>query len=291
MHVRATGSTTEPEVFEGVRCYDGEKAWSVRHKEHLQRFEDSARMYFLDLPFTRRRSAKRPGADPARTGCVTATSAAGLPAATARWAFTRSQLRSKSSSPSGPGAPTSARTAETRHPGQGFFPCRVSSASLIPGTKASGQYLNSILAKTESAKAGYEKAILLDERGMVCEGSGENIFMVKEGKVYTPPQSLRSSTGSPQVGHLGSSRTRAAGHRAGHRRSEPLPGRRIFMCGTAAEVVPVREVGDHPLGDPGEVTRLVQQGYEDAIYGRSPNTRNGSTWSANRRRRPEPSTV
>ena len=57
---------------------------------------------------------------------------------------------------------------------------------MIPAAKASGQYLNSILAKIEADKAGYEEGILLDQRGMVCEGTGENLFIVKEGVVATP---------------------------------------------------------------------------------------------------------
>src|SRR5205085_7316615 len=65
---------------------------------------------------------------------------------------------------------------------------RISPDSLIPHAKASGQYLNSILAKIESHKAGYEEAILLDDNGHVCEGSGENIFVVRDGVIYTPPQ-------------------------------------------------------------------------------------------------------
>ena len=74
---------------------------------------------------------------------------------------------------------------------------RISADGLIPHAKASGQYLNSILAKTESANAGYDEAILLDERGFVCEGSGENIFVVRDGEIVTPGRtSPRSSTGS-----------------------------------------------------------------------------------------------
>jgi branched-chain amino acid aminotransferase len=65
---------------------------------------------------------------------------------------------------------------------------RISPDSLIPHAKASGQYLNSILAKIESHKAGYEEAILLDDKGYVCEGSGENIFVVRDGRILTPPQ-------------------------------------------------------------------------------------------------------
>jgi branched-subunit amino acid aminotransferase/4-amino-4-deoxychorismate lyase len=66
---------------------------------------------------------------------------------------------------------------------------RISPDSLIPQSKASGQYLNSVLAKIESQKAGYEEAILLDDHGNVCEGSGENIFVVRDGEIVTPPQS------------------------------------------------------------------------------------------------------
>src|SRR6185312_15667125 len=64
---------------------------------------------------------------------------------------------------------------------------RISPDSLIPHAKASGQYLNSVLAKVESLKAGYEEAILLDDHGYVCEGSGENIFLLRDGEIATPP--------------------------------------------------------------------------------------------------------
>src|SRR6202035_3923505 len=66
----------------------------------------------------------------------------------------------------------------------------------IPHAKASGQYLNSVLAKIESHKAGYQEAILLDSHGFVCEGSGENIYLVKDGVVLTPPRRAGFSTGS-----------------------------------------------------------------------------------------------
>src|SRR3954451_17587664 len=65
---------------------------------------------------------------------------------------------------------------------------RISPASLMPHAKACGQYLNSVLAKIESIKGGYEEAILLDDHGHVCEGTGENVFVVKDGVLSTPPQ-------------------------------------------------------------------------------------------------------
>ena len=74
---------------------------------------------------------------------------------------------------------------------------RISPDSLIPQAKASGQYLNSVLAKIESHKAGYEEAILLDDRGKVCEGTGENLFVVRDGVIpprRSPPRSSTAST-------------------------------------------------------------------------------------------------
>src|SRR6202042_1384666 len=65
---------------------------------------------------------------------------------------------------------------------------RISPDSLIPHAKASGQYLNSVLAKVESVKAGYDEAILLDDNGHVCEGTGENVYLVRDGEIVTPGQ-------------------------------------------------------------------------------------------------------
>src|SRR5205823_7991009 len=64
---------------------------------------------------------------------------------------------------------------------------RISSDSLIPHAKACGQYLNSVLAKVEASKAGYDEAILLDQKGVVCEGTGENVFVIRDGEIFTPP--------------------------------------------------------------------------------------------------------
>jgi len=79
---------------------------------------------------------------------------------------------------------------------EGLLVERISSRSLIPAAKASGQYLNSVLAKIESVKAGYDEAILLDEHGHVCEGTGENIYIVRDGAILTRPTRPRSSMGS-----------------------------------------------------------------------------------------------
>lgn len=273
VHVLSHGLHYGTGVFEGIRCYDGEKGPAVfRHREHLERFSDSARMYFLDLPFStdeiaeavrgliRRNGLRdcyiRPLAfrGYGEMGLYAKTAPVELIIAVWPWGAYLGEA--------GKEYGIRAKVSSWR---------RISSSGLIPHAKASGQYLNSILAKTESANAGYEEAILLDERGFVCEGSGENIFVVKNGKVATPPQvasildgitrksvmQILEDNGFPVI-----ERDIA--------RSELYHADEIFMCGTAAEIVPVREVDDHPVGDPGEVTRLVQARYEDAIYGRAP---------------------
>ena len=102
-----------------------------------------------------------------------------------------------------------------------------SPATADPARQGSGQYLNSILAKTEAAKAGYDEAILLDERGFVCEGSGENIFVVREGEIVTPPQTASILDGINRKSVIQiAARPRLHGGRARHRPRRALPRRR-----------------------------------------------------------------
>lgn len=95
--------------------------------------------------------------------------------------------------------------------------------------------------------------------------------MVKEGAVFTPPQVASILDGVTRKSVIRILRDR--GIEVVERdiaRSELYLADEVFMCGTAAEVVPVREIDDHPLGEPGEITRAVQAAYDDAIYGRTP---------------------
>jgi branched-chain amino acid aminotransferase len=149
---------------------------------------------------------------------------------------------------------------------------RISADSLIPHAKASGQYLNSVLAKIESHKAGYEEAILLDSLGHVCEGSGENIYIVREGKIVTPPQTAGILEGVNRRAVIQIARD--LGFEVVERdvaRAELYLADEVFLTGTAAELVPVREIDDHAIADgkPGEITRAVQSVFDDALYGRA----------------------
>jgi branched-chain amino acid aminotransferase len=149
---------------------------------------------------------------------------------------------------------------------------RISSAAVIPAAKATGQYVNSVLAKIEASKAGYEEAILLDERGMVCEGSGENLFVVKDGVIATPGFAADILGGINRASVI--TIARDLGYELVERdiaRGELYLADEVFMTGTAAELTPLREVDDRAVGtgEPGEVTRAIQSVFEDALHGRS----------------------
>ena len=129
-----------------------------------------------------------------------------------------------------------------------------------------------MLAKVESLKAGYEEAILLDEHGHVCEGTGENLYVVRDGEIATPGQHNSILDGITRrsliqiAGDLGYQIVERNVARA-----ELYLAEEVFMSGTAAELVPVVEIDDHKVGSgkPGEVTRLLQGAFDDAIHGRS----------------------
>ena len=149
---------------------------------------------------------------------------------------------------------------------------RISPDSLIPHAKAIGQYLNSVLAKVESVKAGYEEAILLDDHGHVCEGTGENVYIVRDGVISTPGQhnSILDGITRRSVMQI----AQDLGYEVVERnvaRAEMYLADEVFLSGTAAEIVPVREVDDHKVGTgkPGEITRVLQAAFDDAIHGRS----------------------
>lgn len=140
--------------------------------------------------------------------------------------------------------------------------------SLPPAAKATGQYINSILAKVEAVKAGYEEAILLDHNGNLSEGSGENLFVVRGGAIYTPP--IASDVLEGLTRDVVFRIARDQGIPAAEKtmvRSELYGADEAFVTGTAAEIVPLREVDDRPLGEPGPVTRTVQEIFYGIIKG------------------------
>jgi branched-chain amino acid aminotransferase len=148
---------------------------------------------------------------------------------------------------------------------------RISPDSLIPHAKATGQYLNSVLAKVEASKAGYQEAILLDSHGFVSEGTGENIYAVQNGVIVTPPQTAGILDGISRKSILQIAGD--LGYQVVERnlaRAELCLADEVFLSGTAAELVPVREIDDHAIGsgEPGPITRELQRVFDDALHGR-----------------------
>ena len=261
-------------VFEGVRCYDTEIGPAIfRHQDHVDRLYKSAALYYMDIPFEREQIRRATLETVARNGLRSCyirplvyrgygtmglfPLEARVDVAVAVWEWgaylgeegKREGIRAKVSSWR-----------------------RISPESLIPHAKAGGQYLNSVLAKIETHKAGYDEAILLDDHGHVCEGSGENIYVVQDGVIHTPPQTASILDGINRRSIIQIATD--LGFRVVERdlaRAELYLADEVFLSGTAAELVPVREIDDHRVGDghPGEITRAVQTTFDDALHGRA----------------------
>ncbi len=137
-------------------------------------------------------------------------------------------------------------------------------------SKISGNYVNSVLAKNEVKQAGYDEAIMLDTEGYVSEGSGENIFIVREGRIKTTPNtSILPGITRDSVLTIARDREMPVSEER-FSRDELYMADEAFLTGTAAEVTPIREVDDRKIGRgcPGQVTRDVQQAFFDVIKGK-----------------------
>ncbi|HEX2698879.1 MAG TPA: branched-chain amino acid transaminase [Acidimicrobiales bacterium] len=140
--------------------------------------------------------------------------------------------------------------------------------AMPPAAKGTGMYINSSMAKVEALKAGYDEAILLSPQGYVSECTGENIFVVKRGRIVTPPVSAGALAGITQDSVMTIARDLGIECEVGHiLRSDLYTADEAFLSGTAAEVVPIRSVDDREIGEPGPVTRQIQDVFFAAIKG------------------------
>jgi branched-chain amino acid aminotransferase len=273
VHVLSHGLHYGTGVFEGIRAYDTEAGTAVfRHRDHLERLMTSAELYYLPMPF---------GVEELRAATNELIRRNGLTSCYIRPIAFRGYGEMGLFAKGSPVEVTIATWPWGAYLGEdgkrnGIRAKvsswrRISPDGLIPHAKASGQYLNSILAKTEAANAGYEEAILLDQRGNVCEGSGENIFLVREGEIVTPPHTASILDGVNRRSVIQIARD--LGYPVLERnvgRSELYLAEEIFLTGTAAELVPVREIDDHPVKAPGEITAVIAAKFDDALHGRAP---------------------
>jgi branched-chain amino acid aminotransferase len=274
IHVLTHGLHYGTGVFEGVRCYDTELGPAVfRNAEHVERLFRSAALYYMDIPFSPEQLRAATLELVARNGLRSCyirpivyrgygtmglnplDATVDVTIACWEWGVYLGE--------EGASKGVRAKVSSWR---------RISSDSLIPHAKASGQYLNSVLAKVEAVKSDYDEAILLDDHGYVSEGTGENVYIVRDGVIATPGQSNGILDGITRRSMIALARD--LGYTVIERdvaRAELYLADEVFLSGTAAEIVPVREVDDHKVGTgkPGEITRVLQSAFDDAIHGRS----------------------
>ena len=145
---------------------------------------------------------------------------------------------------------------------------RHSPNAMPPAAKGTGMYINSQMAKIEAIKSGYDEAILLSPQGYVSECTGENIFLVNDGVITTPPTAAGALEGITQDSVATIARDFGYEvHATNILRSDLYTCDEAFLTGTAAEVVPIRSVDDREIGDPGPVTRKIQETYAATVRG------------------------
>jgi branched-chain amino acid aminotransferase len=257
-------------VFEGIRTYETSQGPAVfRLTDHIKRLFDSARIFMLDIPFsvdelveatkeTVRVNALsscyvRPlvylgygemGLNP--LPCPVQVSIAVWP-----WGAYLGEEGLKH------GVRMKVSSWQRHHPN-----------ALPPAAKGTGMYINSSLAKVEALKAGYDEAILLNPQGFVSECTGENLFVVQDGRVLTPPVSAGALAGITQQCVQAIATDLGFDYEVANLlRSDLYTADEAFLSGTAAEVVPIRSVDDRELGEPGPVTRAIQETYFAAVKG------------------------
>ncbi len=273
VHVLTHGLHYGTGVFEGVRCYETPKGPAIfRGLPHMERLVRSAKLYYMDLEYSAEELlelTKQVVVKNGLTDCYIRPLAfrgygeMGLFPLNSKIEYSISAWE-WASYLGDEGKKNGIRAMISSWE-------RMSARSFIPQSKASGQYLNSILAKLEAHHAGYQEAILLDERGMVCEGTGENIFVVRNGEIATPGlnSAILEGVNRDAVMQIAGD----LGYEVVVRdvtRTELIIADEVFMTGTAAELVPVREIDDHTIGEPGPITRQLQAKFEDALHGRAP---------------------
>jgi len=139
--------------------------------------------------------------------------------------------------------------------------------------KITGQYVNSVLAKREAMSAGFHEAIMLDSQGYVAEGTGENLFVVMKGEIYTPPAGASILAGITRETLITIAREAELTVREeALTRTQLYIADEVFMCGTAAEVTPVREIDGRKIGagERGPIATRIQSDYFDAVRGNNP---------------------
>jgi branched-chain amino acid aminotransferase len=271
VHVGSHGLHYGSGVFEGIRAYETPKGTAVfRLTDHLERLQNSARLLHMELPHS---------LEDLRAACHELIAANGLPECYLRPIAFYGYGELGVSTAGNPvdvvimSWPWGAYLGEDGL--KNGISAKISSwvrigPNVIPHVaKATGVYLNSMLAVTEANRAGYDEAILLTAEGYVADGSGENVFIVKDGELYTPDLSTSILPGITRDTVIQIAQDLGyTVHQKSLIRSDIYLADEAFMTGTAAEVTPLRSVDDVEIGV-GPITLELQENYLDTARGRS----------------------
>jgi branched-chain amino acid aminotransferase len=259
-------------VFEGIRAYATDRGPAVWHlDEHLKRLYRSAKLYHLDIPFSQ---------DALVQGTKDVIVANGLDACYVRPLVLRGYGEMGVNPLDAPvnvviavwpwGAYLGDEALEQGVRIKISSWRRNSQNSLPAAAKATGQYINSVLAKVESLKAGYDEAIMLNESGMITDGSGENVFVVRDGGLMTPPVQAGCLDGITRGSVIRIARDLGYEVREENLvRTDLYNADEAFFTGTAAELTPIREVDDRMVGEGhrGPITKELQGAFFAATKG------------------------
>lgn len=259
-------------VFEGIRCYkdpESDRSFVFRLRDHMERLHRSAKIAAIDLPITVEELCK---------ATVEVIRANNLPACYIRPLVFRG-YGVMGVDPTG--APTDViiaawpwdsylgEEALSNGVAVGVSSWRQRSINAIPpAVKATASYFNSLMAKLEAKEHGYAEAVMLNEQGLVCEGTGENIFVVRNGIMSTPPLSDGVLEGITRDTVL--TIADELGIPAGEEsltRSDLYVADEMFMTGSAAELTPIGSVDGRVIGKPGPITRQLQDRFFKIAYG------------------------
>jgi branched-chain amino acid aminotransferase len=271
VHVASHGLHYGSGVFEGVRAYEVAGGSSIfRLTDHLRRLQDSARLMGMRLPFT---------VDELRAACLELVATNGIPECYLRpiafYGFGELGVSPRGNPievaiVSWPWGPYLGEESQSRGIRAKISSWQRVGPNVIPhAAKATGIYVNSMLAVNEALDAGYDEAILLTADGYVADGSGENVFAVRDGIISTPSLSASILPGITRETVI--SIARGLGHTVIERnliRSDLYLADEAFMTGTAAEVTPLRSVDDVELGV-GPVTESIRDEYLRCVKGLS----------------------
>lgn len=277
IHILTHGLHYGSGVFEGIRAYRTKRGTAVfRLKEHLERLFNSARVYRMKIPYSKRELREaiknlirinkldscyiRPivfrgygemGLSPLKSP---------VEVAIAVWSW-GAYLGDE-------GIKKGVKVKISKWQ-------RISPKALPIQVKATGQYLNSILAKLDALDSGFEEAIILDDEGFVSEGPGENIFIVKNNTLYTPPISSGILPGITRDSVIQIAQDLKIKFKEKNISTNELKkSDEAFFTGTACEIVPIRQIGKNKIFQPWPITRKIQEVFYSIVKEANPKYKN-----------------